>query len=119
VIDPNFSHAEEEARLAANLAVLQSETDAMGRPLDVVQFPILPRANFGGGAYVQHCYINFAFVNGGLIVPLAGMSGPDADAMDFLRGLFPGRKIVGIPMPFATWAGGGVHCITQQLPAAG
>jgi len=30
----------------------------------------------------------------------------------------PGRTVVGVPAATINWAGGGVHCITQQLPAA-
>lgn len=113
-VDPD--NAAENSRLQANLAVLGSETDALGRPFEIVKFPILPRARFSDGPRVSHCYINFYPVKGGLIAPLAGIDEPDRKALRRLKGLFPGRKVVGVPTPTATWAGGGVHCFTQQMP---
>lgn len=112
--------AAENARLQANVEVLRSETDALGRELEIVPFPVLPRARFADGPPVSHCYINFYPTNRrGLVVPLAGLEGPDREAMQRLRAIFPDRQVVGVPTPFATWAGGGVHCITQQVPAVG
>jgi agmatine deiminase len=31
----------------------------------------------------------------------------------------PGRKVVGVRSRVIAFGGGGVHCITQQVPAAG
>lgn len=111
--------AAESARLQANLEVLRAETDADGHPLEIETFPFLPRSRFAGGPRVSHAYINFAFVNGGLVVPTAGLKGEDARALRRLRRVFPHRRVVGVPTPNMTWAGGGVHCITQQIPRGG
>jgi len=108
---------EERRRLAANLVVLRSETDAEGRPLEVAEFPLLPRAHFAGGPLTSHSYINFGFADGGLVVPLSGLDREDTQALEGLRDLFPDREVAGVPTPTMTWAGGGVHCVTQQVPA--
>lgn len=116
-VDPN--DAQENARLQDNLDVLEASTDALGRPLEVVRFPFLPRARFAGGPRVSHCYINFYPTNNqGLIVPTAGLEAKDRAALRRLRQIFPGREVVGVPTPNMTWAGGGVHCVSQQLPKA-
>jgi agmatine deiminase len=106
----------ERKRLEANLEVLRAARHATGQRFDVIELPILPRARFAGGPVVQHSYLNVAFARDAVIVPLAGIPDPDGRALAFLREVFPDRKVVGVPVPTMTWAGGGVHCVTQPLP---
>ncbi len=110
--------AAEQERLAQNLAVLRSSTDADGTPLDVVEFPILPRGSFAGLPKLSFTYLNFAFANDGLIVPATGDEEIDRKPLGMLQEIVPDREIVGVPASTINWAGGGVHCITQQLPSA-
>ena len=42
----------------------------------------------------------------------------DAEALRRLGALLPGREFVGVPGRVLALGGGGVHCITQQVPAA-
>ena len=107
--DPNHE------RLQANLCVLRSATDANGNQLQVVELPLLPLVEIGSQK-VMVSNANFYFVNGGLIVPVAG--GPDDDAvLALFRRTFPEREIVGLPSRAIALGGGGTHCITQQIPA--
>ena len=53
-----------------------------------------------------------------LIVPTGG-TGDDEAALDCLREIVPGRDVVGVPCPAIGYGGGGVHCVTQQLPRIG
>jgi agmatine deiminase len=62
-------------------------------------------------------YINFLIVNGGVIAPLLDPR-RDGEAMATLRRLFPDREVVGVPAREILLGGGGIHCITQQVPAA-
>jgi agmatine deiminase len=110
---------EEGERLEANLEVLRSATDASDRPFEVIELPLLPRSRFAGGPKVQHTYLNLTFSSGAVVVPLADLSDADEEALAFLRDVLPDREILGVPTPSMTWAGGGVHCITQPLPAVG
>ena len=41
----------------------------------------------------------------------------DAEALRLLASLYPGREAVGVPGDALALGGGGVHCITQQVPA--
>ncbi|MGW1005276.1 agmatine deiminase family protein [Streptomyces sp. NPDC002520] len=34
-----------------------------------------------------------------------------------IRSLFPAKTVVGVPATTLAWGGGGVHCITRQIPA--
>ena len=62
-------------------------------------------------------YVNFYICNGALIVPVTG-AGTDAEALALLATLYPGREAVPVPGTTLALGGGGVHCITQQVPRA-
>jgi agmatine deiminase len=84
--------------------------------LDVVELPWLPYVE-GEEPAVVVPYTNFYVCNGGLIVPTRGEE-TDAGALALLESLFPGREAVAVPGETLALGGGGVHCITQQVPAA-
>ena len=50
-----------------------------------------------------------------VIVPLLDERRDDA-ALEIFRGLFPDRKVVGVPAREILLGGGNIHCITQQCP---
>jgi agmatine deiminase len=102
--------------MAANLDVLRSETDAAGRPLDVIELPHFPYYSLDG-TELMVSYANFYVANGGVVVPLAGHP-LDSQALAILESAFPDRDVVGVPGRVVSYGGGGVHCITQQVPAA-
>jgi agmatine deiminase len=85
--------------------------------LDVVDFPILPAVHVGG-VEVAVGHLNFYLCNGGAIVPVAGVDS-DAEALERIAAACPGREVVGVPGAILAFGGGGPHCITQQVPAAG
>ena len=91
-------------------------TDARGRELEVVEFD-LPRRPGGDRRSEREIatYINFYQANGALIVPTGG-TGDDLAALDWLRGVVADREVVGVPTPVIGYGGGGIHCITQQVP---
>src|SRR5215210_3526664 len=101
---PNFEHCQENLR----------RLDAAG--LDVVELPWLPYVR-GEEPPVVVPYTNFYLCNGGLIAPVTGKE-TDAEALALLESLYPGREAVAVPGETLALGGGGVHCITQQVPAA-
>jgi agmatine deiminase len=116
------------------LARLESMTDARGRALEIHKLPMpgpllmtdeeargvdrvegsAPRA---GGARLAGSYANFLIANTRVLVPLLDPR-TDDEALGILRGLFPGREVVGVPGREILLGGGNVHCITQQVPTA-
>ena len=84
--------------------------------LDVVELPWLPYVD-GEEPAVVVPYTNFYVCNGGLIVPVRGEE-TDGEALALIASLYPGREAVAVPGETLALGGGGVHCITQQVPAA-
>ena len=101
--DPNFAFCRENA----------DRLQAAG--LDVVELEVLPRLG-GEGPPTVVPYVNFYVCNGALIVPVTGAETDDA-ALELLESLYPGREAIAVPGTTLALGGGGVHCITQQVPA--
>jgi agmatine deiminase len=104
---PTDPAASEFERARDNLAILSSVRDARGRAFEV--------SRLDPGAEASVSYANFYLANGGVIVPTAG-DASDAQALEFIAGLYPGREVVSVPGVTLLYGGGGPHCITQQIP---
>jgi agmatine deiminase len=100
--DPNFAHARENAERLRTAG------------LDVVELDVLPRVP-GEGPPTAVPYTNFYLCNGAVIVPVSDPETDDA-ALALLERLYPGRQAVPVPGTTLALGGGGVHCITQQVP---
>lgn len=111
--DPNY------ARTIENIKILEHATDAAGRRLNIVKLP-QPPAIEEFGKRLTLSYINFYFVNGGLILPVfkGGATQADQQAEEVFRRLFPKRVLRKIDGMAIVREGGNVHCATQQIPAA-
>ncbi|MHB1089955.1 MAG: agmatine deiminase family protein, partial [Ilumatobacteraceae bacterium] len=75
----------------------------------------LPVIEFGGRR-VQVPYLNFYFCNGGVIVPTCGHPA-DTDMLALLGEFIGDVEIIGLNVGGVLgYGGGGIHCITQQIP---
>jgi agmatine deiminase len=114
---------------------LSDARDARGRRLNVTRMPMpgpLFRSDEEAAGIAAHegtrarpagerlaaSYVNFYAANGGVVMPLLDPRTDDA-AADRLKRLFPDRRVVGVPAREILLGGGGIHCITQQIPARG
>lgn len=61
--------------------------------------------------------MNFYVCNGAVIVPVSGNKRQDDKPLGILKGAFADRKIIPARANILARSGGGVHCITQQVPA--
>jgi agmatine deiminase len=102
--NPNYEHCQENLRRLRDAG------------LEVVELPWLPYVE-GERPAVVVPYVNYYVCNGALIVPTRGEE-TDAAALDLLASLYPGREAVAVAGETLALGGGGVHCITQQVPAA-
>jgi agmatine deiminase len=100
--DPNYEHCRENARRLADAGI------------EVVELDVLPRLDVDGPPTVVP-YVNYYIANGALIVPVTGAE-TDTDALALLERLYPGREAVPVSGTTLALGGGGVHCITQQVP---
>jgi len=95
-------------------AILSAATDARGRKLEVIVLDA-PTNTLTDGMAKPYSYINFSFVNGGVV--LCSFDDPqDQITEGIFRRLFNDRQVVSVPAKDIFAAGGGVHCITQQEP---
>ena len=63
-------------------------------------------------------YANYYVCNGGIIAAQFGDKQYDKEAERLLRAHYPGREIVTLNVDALGEIGGGIHCATQQVPAA-
>lgn len=98
-------------------ALLEGEVDADGRPLRVIDLPAPDQIRDDTG-FVDYSYVNHVVVNGGVIACGFGDDRADARAREILAGAYPGRRVVSVEARPIFARGGGIHCITQQEPAA-
>ena len=99
--DPNFRICQDAKQR------LVRATDARGRQLEVIELPL--------DGDLSH--MNFYFANGCVLVPITTDPRQDERPLGVLRDVFSDRDIVGIDSRVLAEGGGGIHCITQQVPA--
>ena len=101
--------------LNENLSRLKNATDAMGRKLEIIEFDYLPyTAPIEGIAYPVP-YANYYVMNGAIIVPTVGWHN-ESLAVAELKKIFPDKDIVEAPSTYQAVGGGGLGCMTQQIP---
>jgi len=103
-------------RMNVNARWARGSADAAGRLLEVIEIPVLPFVEIGGERRPVP-YGNFYVGNGFVLVPTSNHHA-DADMLAIIAEQFPGREVIGLDVgPVLAFGGGGIHCITQQIPA--
>lgn len=109
--DPNHAGSQ------ANLEALRAAQDARGRTLELVTLPQPRSQPRGDGRRLTLSYVNFYIANGGIVMPAFGDSA-DRAAHRIVSQAFPDRSVAQLDVIDLLHGGGGIHCITQQQPAA-
>jgi len=107
--DPNH------APLAANRRVLEQLRLTDGSRLEILDLP-MPEPLYWQGERLPASYANFYVANEIVLAPAFGVAA-DAAAAGLLGDCFPGRRIVPIDCRHLVVGLGGLHCLTQQVPA--
>ncbi len=94
---------------------LRGAKDARGRVLELVDLPPPPRVE-REGVDLPASYANFYVANELVAVPRYGATDDEA-AVEVLRDLFPGRRVVGLDCRALLGGLGSIHCLTQPQPA--
>lgn len=99
--------------------ILKSARDAGGRKLDIVVLPEPDPYEIRSEAedFVSS-YVNYYICNGAIVGAEFGDDKTDEKAQRILKQLYPGREIISLDVDPIGEAGGGIHCATQQQPAA-
>lgn len=99
-----------------NLEILKNTTDAKGRSLEIIEIEQPPKRMFEDSRLTLS-YLNFYFVNGGIILPVFGEDAAEADqkAIEILEKTFPNHQVRTIDGMAVIKEGGNVHCTTQQM----
>ena len=97
--------------------ILGKSVDAKGRPFEVHLVDEPNPKIFGDLSYDEPAtnYVNFYFVNGGLIVPQFGDRRRDQEALVLFQKLCPDRVIRPVSVSALPLAGGVIHCATQPV----
>lgn len=104
-------------RMDVNRRVADGHVDGRGERLEVVEVPVLPFVE-RDGQRVAVPYLNLYVGNGFVVVPTCGHPADD-DMVAIVADQFPGRSTFGLEIgSILAVGGGGIHCITQQIPLA-
>lgn len=103
-----------------HLEILKNATDADGNKLQIHTLP--PPLTKRNNQYTQNNpdfapgYINYLPINGAVIAPQFGDAAADKYCKDLLTKLYPGRAIVQVNIDPIAAGGGGIHCVTKNMP---
>jgi agmatine deiminase len=114
-------------RLEENYRILQNATDQNGQPFRIIRIP-MPPSLYGepdnSGNIPIYSYLNFVITNGVVLMQTYWKPGrsnalkiTEETVKRIFRHTFPGRNIIGINAESVNQWGGGIHCITQHMPA--
>ncbi|XP_027330840.1 agmatine deiminase [Abrus precatorius] len=127
--DPQYERSIEAYSLLSN------ETDANGRKFEIIKLHVpgplyMTEKEANGivqdndakprlqGTRLAASYVNFYIANEAIIAPQFGDKKWDNEAIRVLSEAFPHHEVVGIEgSREIVFAGGNIHCITQQQPA--
>jgi agmatine deiminase len=84
--------------------------------IEITEIPDLPYARVGGSRLLPVPYVNLYALNDAVLVPTAGAD-TDAAALAIIAEQYPGREVIAVPGAVLAHGGGGVHCITMQVPS--
>jgi agmatine deiminase len=114
-VEPDPADANHEV-LRENRRRLELARDQDGRAFTIVEVP-MPSPVLHEGERLPATYVNFYFVNGGLLVPTYRDAVRDGEALAALQRVVPDRQVVGIDCTEIIWGLGAIHCLSQQQPA--
>lgn len=61
-------------------------------------------------------YINYLPINGAVVAPQFGDDEADGVCRELLEDMYPGRVIEQVDIDAIAGGGGGIHCVTKNMP---
>jgi agmatine deiminase len=106
---------EDYTPLKKNYEILKLAKDQDGRKLDLVPIPMPKKKVRSKEGRLPASYANFYIGNSVVLVPTYSDKNDDR-ALEIIKSLFPGRKVVSIECSPLVFGFGSIHCVTQQQP---
>ena len=94
---------------------LKELRDLENKPFNLVALPFPNAIYEEDGQRLPATYANFLIINGAVLFPVYGVR-QDAEAIEIIGKLFPGRRIVPVNSVPLIKQHGSVHCISMQFP---
>ncbi len=123
----NSFSQESYQRMEENYNVLKNSTDQDGNPFRIIRIPMPPtlyNETDNTGSLPVRSYLNYAVTNGAVLMQNYWRPGrsdilrtTEANIKDVFKNIFPEREIIGIDAENINLWGGGIHCVTQHMPA--
>lgn len=123
----NWASQNSYLRLEENYKILLNSTDQDGKPFRIVRIPMPPtlyKEASATGKIPVRSYLNYAVTNGAVVMQAYWKPGrsntlkiTENKVKGILSNVYPGRNIIGIDAENVNLWGGGIHCITQHMPA--
>ena len=106
---------------------MQNATDQDGKLFRIIRIP-MPPTLYGKtedtGETLMRSYLNYASTNGAVLLQTYWKPGrsdtlkaTEDQVKLIFQSAFPGRDIIGLDDENVNRWGGGIHCITQNMPA--
>ena len=106
------------AVLRKNLEILNSSADASGSEFEVINLPMpKPLVDAEENRRLPASYANFYIGSKVVLLPVFG-DRMDKEAASIMQSCFPNREIIPVSAGNLVFGYGGIHCVTQQEPAA-
>ena len=106
----------DHGRMIENRTITENFIEANQLGIEIVEIPVLPFIGSGSDRSAVP-YLNLYIGNGFVLVPVADQSTDNA-MLGIIRQVFAGREVIGLNVgEILAVGGGGIHCITQQIPA--
>jgi len=123
----NATSQDSYLRLEENYKVLLNSTNQDGKPFRIIRIP-MPPTLYGEvddtGKIPVRSYLNYAVTNGAVLLQTYWKPGrseklknTEEQVRNIFQSAFPERNIIGINAESVNFWGGGIHCITQHMPA--
>lgn len=123
----SWASKESYLRMEENYKILQRAVDQDGKPFRIVRVP-MPAGLYqeaGESSKIPvRSYLNYAVTNGAVVMQTYWRTGRsqalktmEEQVKGILRTAYPGRNVIGIDAENVNLWGGGIHCITQHMPA--
>jgi agmatine deiminase len=106
---------DDHVRMDVNRRVAEGHVDGRGERVATVEVPVLPFIE-RDGVRAAVPYLNLYVGNGFVVVPTCGHPADD-DMVALIGEQIPGRRTFALEIgSILAVGGGGIHCITQQVP---